>query len=116
MATNKQTRENKAAEVEELTATSEQLTAKSEELSEQIASLSEAIAAITAQQKEATKIRAEEKATNAQTVADSKEAQTAVELATKVLKDFYSKMPGAALVQGAQGQTLSQEMAQASKE
>merc|ERR1711964_769837 len=39
----------------------------------------------------ATKIRADEKATNKATIEDTKQAQTAVESATAVLKKFYEK-------------------------
>merc|ERR1719171_2201921 len=74
LATNKQTRENKAAEVEELTAAVEKHTAEIEQLAVEITQLSDAIAEIRKQQAEATKIRNEEKATNAETVADAKEA------------------------------------------
>merc|ERR1719401_2325380 len=102
LATNEQTRENKQAEVESLTATSEKLTAEIAQLSAEITALSDAIAEIRASQATATKIRSEEKATNAQTVADAKEAQEAVELATKVLRDFYTKAANAgSLLQGA---------------
>jgi len=40
---------------------------------------------------EATKLREEEKAKNAATIADSKAAQDAVSAATAVLKEFYAK-------------------------
>merc|ERR1719502_1394868 len=40
---------------------------------------------------EATKLRQEEKAKNTQTIADAKEAQTAVAQAITVLKEFYAK-------------------------
>ena len=50
--------------------------------------------------KEATEIREKEKAKNAATVADAKEATVAVQQATAVLKDFYAKAAEAtALVQ-----------------
>merc|ERR1719281_48391 len=50
---------------------------------------------------EATAIREEEKAKNAQTVKDAQEAQVAVAAALQVLKDFYAKASEAtALVQG----------------
>merc|ERR1719326_1202490 len=41
--------------------------------------------------KEATKLRQEEKAKNAETVQDAQEALKAIEAATGVLKDFYEK-------------------------
>jgi hypothetical protein len=113
LATNKQTRENKAAEVEELTASVEKHTAESEQLAVEITQLSDAIAEIRKQQAEATSIRGEEKATNAVTVADAKEAQAAVEKATQVLKEFYAMASESSLLQGGAG--LGQEMSQAIK-
>jgi len=113
LATNKQTRENKAAEVEELTAAVEKHTAESEQLAVEITQLSDAIAEIRKQQAEATAARNEEKATNAETVADAKEAQAAVEKATQVLKDFYAMASESSLLQGGTG--LRQEMSQAVK-
>jgi len=100
LATNKQTRENKAAKAEELSATSDKLTADIELLAEEIAQLGDAIATTLAEQAEATKIRSEDKAANAQTVADAKDGQGSVEMAIKVLRDFYTRAEGAgALVQ-----------------
>jgi hypothetical protein len=90
LATNKLTRDNKAAEVEDLSAKSDALTAETTQLAEKVQQLSDEIAEIKGQQAEATKVRGEEKATNAQTVADAKEAQVAVSRATEVLKEFYS--------------------------
>jgi len=120
MATNKETRENKAAEVEELTATVEKLTAESAQLASEIQELTDDIAEIKGQQAEATKIRSEEKATNSQTAKDAKEAAMAVQRATEVLKEFYSKAAEAALLQGgADGRAVSEalrsEMAAADK-
>jgi len=97
LATNKQTRENKASKVESLSATADKLTADIELLTEEIAQLGDAIAQILAEQQEATKLRSEEKAVNAQTVADAKDGQNAVEMATKVLREFYAKANAALL-------------------
>jgi len=100
LATNKQTREIKASEVEELTATVEKLTATDERLSTELADLSDAVAEIKKAQAEATSQRQDEKKTNTQTIADAKEAQVAVEKATQILKEFYASAEGgAALVQ-----------------
>jgi len=100
LATNKQTRENKAAKSEGLSATSDKLTADIELLAEEIAQLGDAIATIMAEQSEATKLRSEDKAVNTQTVADAKDGQGAVEMAIKVLRDFYARAAGGgALVQ-----------------
>merc|ERR1719424_2182027 len=97
LATNKQTRENKASKVESLSATADKLTADIELLTEEIAQLGDAIAQILAEQQEATQLRSEEKAVNAQTVADAKDGQNAVEMATKVLREFYAKANAALL-------------------
>jgi len=111
MATNKETRENKQEEVDQLAALIESLTAESAKLSDEIQELSDAIAEIKGSQAEATKIRTEEKAVNAKTVADAKEAILAVEKATQILKDFYGAQKEGALLQGGQG--LRAEMQQA---
>merc|ERR1719224_263188 len=95
LATNKQTRENKQAEVDELNANIEQKTAESASLATEIAELSDAVSTLKAQQAEATSMRGEEKSTNTATIADAKEAQVAVERATKVLKDYYASVASA---------------------
>merc|ERR1719310_2005322 len=113
LATNKQTREIKSSEVEELTAELESQNALLEKLTTSITELSNEVAEIKAQQKKATGIRMAEKKTNEATIADAKVAQAAVEKATAVLKEFYSSnaAAGAALVQDAVG--IKQEMKQA---
>merc|ERR1719199_2363760 len=60
-------------------------------LTQEIATLTKEVADIDSSVKEASKIRAEEKATNKVTVEDSQAAQTAVAAATAVLKKFYEK-------------------------
>jgi len=99
MATNKQTRENKAAEVDELTAGVEEKTATASKLAQQVQQLSDSIAEISGARSSATAFRQEEKATNMATIKDSQVAQAAVERATQVLKDFYAKAADASLVQ-----------------
>jgi len=113
LATNKATRENKESEVEELTDLSEKLTAESAKLSTEITQLSDAIAEIKGSQAEAMKIRQEEKAVNTKTVADAKEAITAVEKATKLLRDFYAKAAEGGFLQG--GKALRAEMHEAER-
>jgi len=98
MATNKQTREIKSSEVEDLSATIDKNTAEITSLADETTVLSDDIAAISAQQSEATRIRAEEKAKNEVAIADAKVAQEAVEKAKKVLQDFYDKQAGAAFI------------------
>jgi len=117
LATNKQTREIKQAEADELSAEIEKGTALSAQLATEISDLSEAIAQLKKAMAEATELRAEEKEKNAAIVGDAKEAQTAVEAAIKVLKDFYDNPTGAALLQSMnQAASLAQEMKAASKE
>merc|ERR1719240_779963 len=82
MATNKQTREDKTEEVNALTAESDKLKADIMKLSQQIADLTDAIAEIDA---------SVAKAKNKATIEDAQGAQTAVEQALAVLKDFYAK-------------------------
>merc|ERR1719440_2370690 len=112
LATNKQTREIKSSEVEELTAELESQNALLEKLTTEITQLSDEVAEIKGQQNKATGIRQEEKKTNTATIADAKVAQAAVEKATTVLKDFYSQHgASSALLQDTSG--LKQEMQQA---
>jgi len=113
LATNKQTREIKSEEVEELTAELESQNALLEKLTTEIANLSDEVAEIKGQQNSATNNRMAEKKTNTATVADAKVAQSAVEKATTVLKEFYSSNAAAssALLQDTAG--LKQEMSQA---
>merc|ERR1719265_2613359 len=99
LATNKQTREIKTAEVEELTAKVEKATAESAQLATEIAELSDAITEIKRLQAEATQIRGEEKEKNGVAIADAKEGQAAVETAIQVLKEFYEGA-AASLLQG----------------
>jgi chromosome segregation ATPase len=113
LATNKQTREIKSAEVEDLSATIEKNTADIAQLTDEIKTLSDDIASINAQQAEATEIRNADKSTNQEAIADAKVAQEAVEKAMKVLQDFYDKTGGAAFVQ--HQSNLAEEMSQASK-
>jgi len=100
LATNKQTRDNLSAEVDELNAAIEEKTAEISQLTTSIKELSDAIAEIKAQQAEATTLRQEEKEKNMATIADAQEGTTAVEQALKVLKDFYE---GAAFLQSGVG-------------
>jgi hypothetical protein len=114
LGTNKMTRNDKQAEVEELTAHVELKTAESTQLSVEIAQLADQIAAIQASQAAATKQRGEEKAVNAKTVADAKVAQEAVEKATQILKEFYaSAAGGGAFLQDGAG--LARAMSKAAK-
>merc|ERR1719375_1853009 len=112
LATNKQTRDNLGAEVDELTAAIEEKTAEISQLTTAIKELSDAIAEIKKQQAEATALRQEEKEKNMATIADAQEGTTAVEQALKVLKDFYE---GAAFLQGGAGIKEAMELQRAAQ-
>merc|ERR1740130_1533492 len=99
MATNKQTREIKSSEVDDLTAKSDMETANTARLSTEISDLADALSEIKGKQSEATNLRSAEKKSNAKAVSEAQEAQGAVEQAIKVLKDFYSSQDGAAMIQ-----------------
>merc|ERR1719316_338391 len=91
LSTNEQTRKEKTAAVETLHAEIDELSASIAKLTQEITDLTAEIAEIDKAVAEATAIRAEEKATNEQTIKDAVEAQTAVAQALTVLKEFYEK-------------------------
>merc|ERR1719399_1139937 len=91
LATNEATRKEKTEGVEMLHAEIDELTAEITKLAQDITALTDAISELDSAVKKATAIRAEEKAKNAETVSDAKEAQEAVQKATDILKDFYAK-------------------------
>merc|ERR1719387_1274165 len=100
LATNEKTRTEKTEAVENLHAEIDKLEASLAKLNEEIGDLTKAVAELDAAVAKATKIREEEKAKNADTISDAKEAQKAVQQALAVLKDFYEKAGDAtALVQ-----------------
>merc|ERR1712227_119741 len=78
LSTNEQTRKEKTEAVETLHAEIDQLEASIAKLTEDIAELTKAVAELDAAMAKATKLRAEEKAKNTETIEDSIEAQTAV--------------------------------------
>merc|ERR1740138_930757 len=91
LGTNKQTRETKTEQVNELTATEEDLTANIADLTQAIETLTDEIAVLTSEMAKATEDRASSKATNEATIADAKQAQTSVQNAIAILKDYYAK-------------------------
>merc|ERR1719392_170828 len=91
MATNEQTRTEKVAAVETLSAEIDELTASVAKLTEEITELTAQVAGLGEAASKATNIREEEKMKNAATIKDAQEAQTAVAQALLVLKDFYDK-------------------------
>jgi len=100
MSTNKQTRDQKSTEVDELTANIEQMTANSAKLATEITELTDQVTEIDAAVGKATTNRAEEKAKNTATIKDAQVAKAAVSKALQILKEFYEKAASAtALVQ-----------------
>jgi len=91
LTTNKQTRDKKTADINELNSDIEDLTATIAQLTQDIADLTAAVKELDSAMAKETEERNENKASNAQTVKDAKAAQVAVEQATAVLKDFYAK-------------------------
>jgi len=91
LSTNEQTRKEKTSAVETLHAEIDELGASIAKLTQEITDLTAEIASIDKAVAEATAIREEEKTTNAATIKDSVEAQTAVAQALTVLKEFYEK-------------------------
>merc|ERR1719214_463262 len=91
LTTNKQTRDKKTSEVNELESNIEDLTATIADLTQDIADLTAAVKELDADRAKQTEERNANKASNTQTINDAKAAQTAVEQAMAVLKDFYAK-------------------------
>merc|ERR1719454_1394553 len=91
LATNEQTRKEKADAVETLRAEIDELGASIATLTEEIAALIKAVAELEAAMAKATEMRNAEKAKNDETIKDAQEAQTAVAQALTVLKAFYAK-------------------------
>jgi len=91
MSTNKQTRDSKGEEAEELKADIEGFTADISKLAEEIAELGDQITEIDASVAKATQDREAEKAKNMATIKDAETANAAVTQAIAVLKEFYEK-------------------------
>jgi uncharacterized protein YoxC len=91
LTTNKQTRDKKTEEVNVLESEIEDLTATISQLTTDIADLTSALKDLAADMAENTAERSANKAENEQTISDAKAAQTAVEAAMAVMKDFYAK-------------------------
>jgi len=91
LTTNKQSRDKKTADVNELQSNIEDLTATIAQLTQDCADLTAAVKELDGGMAAETEERNSAKATNAQTVKDAKAAQVAVEEATAVLKTFYAK-------------------------
>jgi len=96
LGTNKLTRTTKTEEVQTLKAEMDQLSARLSKLNSQIAKLNKQVDELDKAMATSTQIRNADKAKNANTVADSQEAQAAVAKAVIVLKSFYAKADDAA--------------------
>merc|ERR1719213_1089923 len=106
LTTNKQTRDFKTEQSNELNAEIEKLTADIAQFTSEIADLGAAIADIDKAVAEATETRTAEKEKNMATIADAQAGQAAVSKATTILKEFYDKAATAtALVQAQGGQS-----------
>merc|ERR1719293_73606 len=91
MGKNKVTRNKLSSDIDGLTASIDDGKATILALTQETAQLSKQIAELDQAMKEATELRAKEKATNAVTVKDAQAAQAAVAAAIAVLKDYYAK-------------------------
>jgi outer membrane murein-binding lipoprotein Lpp len=91
VTTNTQTRTKKTEEVNQLTSEIEDLTATIAQLTQDISDLTTALAQLADEMAKETAERSASKADNEQAISDAKAAQTAVEEAMAVLKDFYAK-------------------------
>lgn len=90
LTTNKQTRDAKSSEVDSLTAEIEDYTAQIAQLSQDLADLAQGVKELEEAMASATEERTSSKETNEQTIKEAKEAQTAVEQAMAVVKEFYA--------------------------
>lgn len=91
LTANKLTRDEKTSRVEKLFAQKDELNAEIALLSKEIVTLTKEVSRIDKDVADASKIRAEEKATNTQTIKEAKAAQDAIARALKVLQEFYAK-------------------------
>merc|ERR1719517_276372 len=91
LTTNKQTRDKKTAEVEQLQTEIEDLTTAIAKLTEELATLAREIKELQAAMAAATDERLASKAKNEQTIQEAKEAQAAVQHAMEVVKAYYAK-------------------------
>jgi len=107
LSTNKATRDELTAQAEDLQAQIDELNSIATKMGKDISELSDQIAELDRVMVEATAQRQEEKAKNTETIADAKEASSAVSQALKVLRDFYAKAAtSTALVQQTPGEDV----------
>merc|ERR1719161_103198 len=89
LGTNKVTRDKLQSEIDELAAGIDEATANIMKLTEDIARLTGEVAELDKAMEEATAMREAEKEKNAATIKDAKDAQDAIQEATKVIEEFY---------------------------
>jgi len=105
LTTNKQTRDKKTEEVENLNNEIESLTNAIARLTEELATLAREIQELQTTMAQATEERTASNAKNEQTISEAKEAQAAVQHAMEVVKAYYAKSAEAtALVQQTPGE------------
>jgi len=91
LTTNKQTRDARTEDVNKLNAEIERLTSEIAQLTQDIEDLSQALKELEEAMAKATADRVASKAKNEETIQEAKDAQTAVEQAMAVLKEYYAK-------------------------
>merc|ERR1719326_1320136 len=91
MAETEQKKADKEAAIQKLSTQIDSMTAKSAKLKEEVAELQKELAALAKAQAEMDKLRAEEKAAFDKNSAEMKKGLKGVQLALKVLNDYYAK-------------------------
>jgi len=83
--------EDKTAEISKLSAKIDQMTSKSAKLKEEVATLQKELAQVAASQTEMDEVRAEENSVYSEYKAENDKALKGIQLALKVLRDYYAK-------------------------
>merc|ERR1719199_1056815 len=91
MAETEQKKADKEAAIEKLSTSIDSMTARSAKLKEEVATLQKELSALAKAQAEMDKLRAEEKAAFDKNSAEMKKGLKGVQLALKVLNDYYAK-------------------------
>lgn len=101
LAYNEKVRTSRSTQVETLTSDIDQLKSSIANLGTEASELSKEVAEMESSLANQTKLRTEEKAKNEQTIKDAQEAQSAVQQALTILREFYARASEAtAFVQG----------------
>merc|ERR1711972_696362 len=91
LAESNEKKADKQAEIAKLSTKIDQMSARSAQLKGEVAALEKALAELAASQAEMDKMRADQKAEFAQNKADMEQGLKGVELALKVLTEYYAK-------------------------